>query len=535
MRALPFALALLALPAGAEDIPLRADVVAATVYPAGATLRREARGELPPGRHRLVVPWTGAVPDATVEGATLLGSALLPDAALPEGALDTPAQAGARAALERAERRTREARRAVAGARGVLDGAETRLRWIATLTGGEGGALPGPRGGEALAGLLDTLDGATRDAVADRVAAEGAVDEARDALREAEEAEARARAALRRLAPLPDGGPALALTVDGPGGAVAASIESFEPAAGWTPRYDLALDTRGPTLTLDRMVEVTQATGAAWEDVALRLATDRPAARAEPTEPLPDPARTFPPFAAEADASLLRESEPMPMDLGAATVAPVARPEIRGLAVSYDYPEPVTLRPGATALLALDTVAMEVDTELRAVPRHDATAFLVATARNPTAEPILPGPAALIRDGARVGEAALPLVAPGAEQEIGFGPMETVRLRWRRLERGEGDRGVFRRADTLREAVAFEVENTGREARDVLALYALPFSEQEEVDVETRADPEPPIRDWEGRRGVAGWTLALAPGETRRVEIDILVEWPEGEALAWQP
>ena len=77
--------------------------------------------------------------------------------------------------------------------------------------------------------------------------------------------------------------------------------------------------------------------------------------------------------------------------------------------------------------------------------------------------------------------------------------------------------------------------NTGAEPADVTALHALPFSEQQDVDVDVTTRPAPDVRDWEDRRGVAAWDLTLAPGETRRVEIDVAIDWPEGERLLWRP
>ena len=541
MRLASAFLLLLPSAAWADDVPARADVIAATIYPSGATVTRAAAATLPPGRHRLLVPLPGggAPPDVTVAGAALTGVTLLPEAGLDLEALDTAAQAEARAALEAAVGDTRAARRDVAAAKGALEAARTRLDWIDTLTGGGEGALPGPRGGDALTTLLATLGQATRDAVADRVAAQADLDRAEEALKDAQEAERRARAALDRLAPLPDAVPVLAIALQSDGGPVDARIEGFEPAASWSPRYDAVLDTVAGTLALDRKVEVVQYGAEVWTDVALRLSTERPSGATSPSAPVPDPARAFPQVVplAEGEASLMREQAlDLPAPVARADLAVVAAvPAFRGLSVTYDLPGPVTLRPGATAVLALDTLALDARTQTRAAPRDDDVGYLVAEVTNPTAEPILPGAVVLTRDGARVGEAVLPFLAAGAETELGFGPVETVRLTWTRLERGEGDAGVFRRASTLREAVAFEVENTGAAPREVLALYALPFSEQEEVGVAVRADPAPDLRDWDDRRGVAGWRMDLAPGETRRVEIVVEIDWPEGRFLDWEP
>ncbi|UWQ22172.1 DUF4139 domain-containing protein [Jannaschia sp. W003] len=549
---------LLPLPALADDIPLRADVVAATVYLAGADTVRRAEAEVPAaGEHRLLVPLADApvqplartsmpvpsfeLPRATLEGAELLGAALLDDAGLDLEALDTPAQGEARRALRAAEEVVRETRAAVERARGALAGAAIRTRWLDTLAGGGEGTLRPPADPAALGPALGALAAASGDAAADRVAAAAAVEAAERALEEAEAREAEARRALERLRPLAEGTPVLAISlVADAAGPVRLTLDGRTDAARWQPRYEARLDTGAEAVRLDRRAELRQDTGEIWRDVALRLSTEDPFARAEPTPPMPDPARARPPApppVAEARAMPEAMDAPLEMDVAALGTARAMAPEVvfEGATVRLEYPRPVTVRPGAPLTLALGTVELPAETELRAVPRRDATAFLVAEARNAGAEPIPSGPAVLVRDGARVGETFLAALAPGAEVELGFGAVETVRLRWLPLARGEGDAGVFRRSDTLRERLAFEVENTGAAAREVLALHALPFSEQEDVGVEVDARPAPDLRDWRDLRGVAGWRMALAPGETRRVEIAVEIDWPEGQELHWRP
>ncbi len=66
-------------------------------------------------------------------------------------------------------------------------------------------------------------------------------------------------------------------------------------------------------------------------------------------------------------------------------------------------------------------------------------------------------------------------------------------------------------------------------------FYALPFSEQEELEVEIDAQPAPDETDYEGLRGVSVWDVSLAPGETREVRVDVSLDWPDGMDLRWFP
>ncbi|MEM9796249.1 MAG: mucoidy inhibitor MuiA family protein [Pseudomonadota bacterium] len=530
--------ALLLLPgvAWAEDIPLRADIGAATVYPKGAQITRTGQIDLPAGDHRLLIPLPGqrSLPEVTLDGAAITGVALLPEAGLDLEALDTPAQAEARAALEAADDAVEDARRAIEAARAAVRAADIRLRWLETLTGGGEGALDAPGDGDTLAGTLDTLATQTAAAEVDRVTASAEVAAAYAAAEDAKAEQKAAIDALDRLRPfLPDTRILAIETRAETAGPVMATIASFDRNAGWQPRYDLRLDTEAGTLTLDRLIELRQDGAEVWRDVAVTLSTDDPRRSTAPSAVFPDPARAAPEPAPEArletaQAPMLRATPPL-------IIEDAPEVEARGLSLTYSYPRPVSLRPAAAAILTLDPLELDLDLTVRAVPRRDRTAYLVARMTNGTDEPILPGQATLYRDGARLGEIDLPALAPGADTEIGYGPVDAIRLTWLQLSRGEGDRGIIRTSSTLRERLAFTLENTGTEVTELLTLYALPFSEQEDVDVDVRAEPAPDLRDWEERRGVSGWEMTIGPGETRRVELTVEIDWPEGQNLIWRP
>ncbi|MEL6588103.1 MAG: DUF4140 domain-containing protein, partial [Pseudomonadota bacterium] len=254
------ALLLLSFPAWAEDIPLRADVTAATLYPQGAETVRRVTVDVAAGTHRMLIPLPGQtmLPGIQVSGATLTGTALLPESGVDLEALDTQAQAAARAALTEAASETEAAEAALQAAQAKYRSADIRLRWLNTLTGNTEGSLQPAEDPDALVAMLETLAGQAAQAGADAVTADIEVRAAERVLEEARAAEEDAKAALERLRPLPEGTPVLALSlaadVSGPLNIV---LDTFIPTAAWTPVYDLRLDTEAETLVLDRNVELT--------------------------------------------------------------------------------------------------------------------------------------------------------------------------------------------------------------------------------------------------------------------------------------
>ena len=209
--------------------------------------------------------------------------------------------------------------------------------------------------------------------------------------------------------------------------------------------------------------------------------------------------------------------------------------EVDGLALSYVYPDPVTIASAEAAELALDTLSLSAKPAIHAAPRWDDTAFTVATFTNTTGEPLLPGWANVLRDGHLVGRERIELIPAGAETELGFGPVEGIRLKTIFERNAEGDAGLISRSSTREQKISFTVENLTDEPQDVRAFFPLTFSEQEDLRVRVSANPAPDETDIDRKRGVSAWDLTVAPGETAEVGITVRLDWPEGMQLIWGP
>ncbi|MBL4929603.1 hypothetical protein [Fuscibacter oryzae] len=91
----------------------------------------------------------------------------------------------------------------------------------------------------------------------------------------------------------------------------------------------------------------------------------------------------------------------------------IVQPTMQGDLVIYTYPDPVDVASGAENLrLAFGQITTEPQVQANAVPRQDATAFVVARFVNPSPEILLPGQALLLRDGNLVGSVWLGKLAP---------------------------------------------------------------------------------------------------------------------------
>ena len=527
-------LALPASPALAEDALLLAPPAEVTVYAQGARIVARGEARLPAGAHRLLVPVTGleGMPDIAVTGAEVVRRTIT--RALP---VDPETTFGAQQAATLA---------GVEAARADLRAAEVALAQIQARIAGQEARIEVLRGAELGAENLASAAAVVAEGVAQARAAIAAL---LPALRAAEDARDAAAAALaraeRRHAETAPQETAAGLILDvevAEAGTVALEMTRLASAAGWEPLYDLRLDSGSGALAVERQAVVRQSTGTPWDEVDLTLSTARPQERLEPSRPGPDIAQTVDPDDVPRPVPLARGvstemavEESALMDAAGISAPPVVVTE--GFAVSYAVPGRVTVPSGpdgAETEIALATLDLEAEVQLRGAPPWDRTAFVIATAAN-AAETLIPGRARHWRDGAPVGERWMPVWAEGEELEIGFGPVETIRLERIIEDQQSGAGGFISRSSTREVGITLRAENTGSEPREVRMLYALPVSEEEALRIDVTATPAPDETDVDDVRGLAAWDLMLAPGEAREIGIVVDMDWPDDRRLIWAP
>lgn len=542
MRALLAALlATTALPALADTIAADSTITAVTVYPDGAKLTREVTFAAPSaGTHELLVtdlPYDSdpslirlAPSDGLKVGAFNLRADRMPPREDPL----TPEQEAAKAGIEAAEATVQTAQLALDAVQAKIEAAEAQARFLSSFTG----ALPDgatPETIKAMAGMIGAETLAARQAA---LAAKAELPPAEKAVTEAQEALTKAQAAYDALPSADMDYTALSVAVTAAeAGEQTITVTQYVGNASWRPLYDMNL-TRdgGDKLRLDRSALVTQFTGEDWDGVALTLSSSRPAEQAAPSQLWPD-LRSIGPEVVEEELARKSDAEG-DMQYGAAPAAEaVAAPITAGMAIEgdtvvYQYPEPVTVATGAEDLrLALDSLDFAPVVEAVAVPRLDKTAFVMAAFTNASDEPLLPGEAMLFREGVLVGSTWLDLIAAGVEIDVGFGAIETLTVKREMPKRAGGETGVFISANEQSESAVITVENTGDEAWKVRLLDQVPYSEQDDLEVEVTASPEPTETDVEGQRGILAWEFDLAAGGKQTITLEHILTWPEGMVL----
>lgn len=524
MRALICLALLLPAPALADVIEAQSHVTAVTVFAQGAEVTREVAFTAPPGKHQIVIPGLPYFEDGSLRVSGADGTVGAISVRMTE---DPKAATDAYIATEARLTAAREALwQAEAVAYAIKAGIEAQEARIAYLT-----AIRTDRTDTDVQALTQVSDMIATQVLAARTAALAGKADLAKAQLALDEAQARldfAQNDLDRMVP----GKVAVVELDSQGaGRFLMTYETLY--AQWAPVYDMALDRTSGTIALRRGVLVSQSSGENWQGVDLTLSTAEPGAQSEPGPLWPDVRRIGDPVPEGEDEG----------DMGG-MAAPVMPPEAgsggelaakllyRGDTVVYTYSEPVDVGHGALNLrLALDNLDFPARVFARAVPKRDDTAYLMAELTNGSGQILLPGRVTLYRGGVAVGDTTMPSLPPGASHDFGFGALQGIRLTRSLPERAEGDRGVISTTTQIEEKARITVQNLTEEAWPVTLLDQVPYSEQEDLQITFTADPEPTARDVDGERGILQWDFDLAPGETRVIQLDSLMSWPQGKVL----
>lgn len=536
------AAALLSTTALAETFSATSRVSAVTVYPSEALITRTAEVTLPAGRHRIVIsgmPFVDEIESLRVShpGVRRIGLYLRESFPVLEDA-STPEQEAAEARVADIEDQIDALRRTSEEARLAAEGAEAAIAFLNALNRGEGAALPDP---DQLRALVSTVREETAEARETILRAKAQERGFQRQMKDLEADLARAQAELQALSQQDEEQMFLALDVEADEEVtVPLSLSYPNDAVSWGPSYEFNLETGvRPQVTLRRDVMIQQATGEDWVDVALRVSTSTPDQRINPHDLRPN--RRWIEDAYEAKQRFTSESQVMSDVAELAVEAPVMAKEAGSsfgvvaseAGVSYSFDVPVSLRSGAElAYLNLPDVTFSAEVSARAAPRHDPTAFRIARIVNTSGEELLASAnSRFLVDGELIGSGYFVGLTPEAERDLGFGPIDGLRIKRDLLDQSEGGRGVISRSNQRDTVAEIEVENLTGQVWPLRVLDLVPFSEQEDLEITWSAKPTPSEENVDKQRGILAWDLEMQPGETRVITLITRLGWPEGKVL----
>lgn len=330
--------------------------------------------------------------------------------------------------------------------------------------------------------------------------------------------------------------------------------------ASWHPHYDVRVqvhdDQSSGTVEVTYLGEVQQATGEAWEHVALSLSTARPALAAVlpelkpwylnayvPPEPRPlaKPMRYRAAGAATSASRGPEDDELMLDSYGAAAVAaplpPPAAPvpvevavtsvERTGTALVFRAGRSVDIpsdnSPHKTTI-ARDSLPCEFD--YVCAPGIEEQIHLRATITNTTERVLLEGQTSIFLSGEYVGTTQVKMTAPSEEFKIFLGLDDAIKVKRKVIERTV-EKGNILQNDIRRSIYAYRitVHNYATVSRKIVVFDHLPVPQHERIKVRVQnIQPQPTEHT---KLEVLTWKFTLPPDGEQKIEYRFMVEHPQ--------
>ena len=336
------------------------------------------------------------------------------------------------------------------------------------------------------------------------------------------------------------------------GATIELALSYLVPGALWLPHYDVRADRERKQVEMCCYAMIQQATGEDWTDAIVTLSAAQPSVQVSPPEPAPwfltidevinansnvqqtvENAQTWNPGLnlhkqmlnrvgshRHAHQRLLSNSEKVQ--------AVSAAIEGRRTSTAFPLAAPVSIPcDGKPQRVILASARTSMTTSCRIVPRSSLNAYVVGSVPNTTGLPWLPGEAQVFVGGDLVGSTSLDFVAPREQAEMFFGIDETIKVE-RELDSRTSSRSMFSSRVRVELAYAITIENLRVVPADITVHEALPVSQDERIKAKVQSlDPRADNQE----RGVATWSLRLAPGQRKNIDVAYAIEYPEGLQL----
>ncbi|ALF53585.1 hypothetical protein ACX27_13260 [Nostoc piscinale CENA21] len=311
-------------------------------------------------------------------------------------------------------------------------------------------------------------------------------------------------------------------------------------SAGWTPLYDLRVDSASQSVHLSYLAEVTQNTGEDWLDVALTLSTAKPGLGTLPPklEPwyidtlrsrslqrvLPRPSLPTIAAAPAAEAMFSQEEEDLADDAFITAEHIKATVAKQGSVVTFKLNGggniPSDGAPHKTTIFNDDYPCVF---NYVAMPRLVSFAYLQANIKNSAdGTTLLPGKANIFRDSIFVGTTQLENITPGQEFSLNLGIDENLKIERNLVERHVDKRIIVNQCRTTY-AYRLLITNLLNQETNLKITEQLPVSRNEQIKIRlTRIQPQIPL----GEMGILEWELNVLPQERREIYYQFTLEHP---------
>jgi len=181
--------------------------------------------------------------------------------------------------------------------------------------------------------------------------------------------------------------------------------------------------------------------------------------------------------------------------------------------------------------VTLEHHALKADVQLASAPRIDPRAILHVTSTYTGKAPLIPGQAALYRDGNFIGNIRLNELQTGEKLKLSFGEDDRVKITFKRVPEKTKSNGLLSSRENLKRHFIIEVDNHHASERTVILYDNLPVAGDEKIQISSSGD-RPSITDVDDKKGVVAWEREVAAGNKQTINYGYTVSYPEDAAIS---
>ncbi len=325
------------------------------------------------------------------------------------------------------------------------------------------------------------------------------------------------------------------------------------PTAGWTPSYDLRVESIKDPVKLFYKAQIYQNSGIAWKGVKLTLSSGNPTESADAPALTPWYVAFYNPAYLQQQAGYGRTNNiqlnrAQKSDYGnedamayraapsvatgaaeATTLNTYTTVDAAGIRTTFDIELPYDIpSDGQRHNIAVKTYELPATYRYIAVPKLDKDAFLQAQITKWEELNLLPAQTNVFYEGSYVGQGFIDMRTVGDTLNLSLGRDKKIIVRRERDKLYRSDKLV---GTNMREAFTYvtTIRNTKKEPVSVTVLEQFPVSNDKDIEIE---DTEATDAGVEATTGAVKWTVTLAPSETKKLRLAYTVKHPKDRPLA---
>jgi len=319
---------------------------------------------------------------------------------------------------------------------------------------------------------------------------------------------------------------------------------------GWSPYYDLRVDSETKNMNVIYNAMVRQNTSESWDDVSISLSTAQPNISGQQPELSP---WYLDNYVQNEDFDRSRMNKSSVLAKRKESMAQMMPAEAKELVEEMIMASPMVAKPASTVESMATSVVFVIAGKSNigndgdghkvtiimqdfpatfrysCIPKHSTYAYLKAQVRNTTDYPFLSGPTNIFLDNNFVSNAHMNLVAPNEEFWTYLGIDEGIKIEHKFLKRHQKQAGVFSKTNNFVYEYLIEVTNNKKTKEDIVVWDQLPVSNHEKIAVKLMS---PALKENDDSFKMnefkyLEWFYQPKAGEQFQIPLKFSVEYPQ--------